>query len=161
MFIGVLQFELFIHGASSIKDKRSVVASLKARLHREHLVSVAEIGMLDSMHVARLAVALVGSDGRHIGQTLDRITSKLRALGGEAELGEVHREIIAPGNGIDDSTAIEGGGNGVSASPSQLSSFETTSKSSHASIDLDQLAYELLSQFEETDPPPSTSPPPP
>jgi len=144
MFIGVLQFELFIHGASSIKDKRSVVASLKARLHREHLVSIAEVGMLDSMHVARLAVALVGADGRHIGQTLDRITAKIRALGGEAELGEVHREIISPGNGTDDSPSTD-----------ELSA-DDASKSSHAAIESEQLALELLAQFKEADPPPTS-----
>lgn len=145
MFIGVLQFELFIHGASSIKDKRSVVASLKARLHREHLVSIAEVGMLDSMQVARLAIALVGADGRHIGKTLDRITAKLRALGGEAELGEVHREIIAPGSGTDDSSVAE------------EQSADEDSKGSHAAIESEQLALELLAEFEETDPPPTTS----
>jgi uncharacterized protein YlxP (DUF503 family) len=94
MVIGILQFELFIHGAESIKDKRRVVSSLKDRLHREHQVSVAEVGLLDSRSVARLGLAMVGTDGRYVGQALDRITARLRALV-DAELGDCVREVIS------------------------------------------------------------------
>jgi uncharacterized protein len=93
MVLGILQFELLIHGAESIKDKRRVVSSLKDRLHREHQVSVAEVGLLNNMSAARMALALVGSDGKHVGQTLDRITTKLRGLH-DAELGEISREVL-------------------------------------------------------------------
>ena len=44
MVVGILQFELLVPGATSLKDKRRVVKSVKDRLHREHLVSVAEVG---------------------------------------------------------------------------------------------------------------------
>lgn len=93
MVIGILQFDVLLRGAESLKDKRRVVSSLKDRLHREHLVSIAEVGMQDVHGVARLGLALVGTDGRHVGQTLDRITSKLRGMT-DAELGEVTREVI-------------------------------------------------------------------
>jgi uncharacterized protein YlxP (DUF503 family) len=93
MVIGILQFELLIRGAESLKDKRRVVSSLKDKLHREHLVSIAEVALQDNMTVARLALALVGSDGKHVGQTLDRITTKLRALH-DAELGSITREVL-------------------------------------------------------------------
>jgi hypothetical protein len=93
MVVGILQFELLIRGAASLKDKRRVVSSVKDKLHREHQVSVAEVALQDNMAVARLALALVGTDGKYVGQTLDRITAKLRALG-EAELGEVSREVL-------------------------------------------------------------------
>src|ERR1051326_1806547 len=93
MVIGILQFELFIHGAESLKDKRRVVSSVKDRLHREHQVSVAEVALQDNMTVARLGLALVGTDGKYVGQTLDRITAKLRSLT-DAELGDVSREVL-------------------------------------------------------------------
>lgn len=93
MVIGILQFELLIRGAESLKDKRRVVSSLKDKLHREHLVSIAEVGLQDNMSVARMALALVGSDGKHVGQTLDRITTKLRALH-DAELSACSREVL-------------------------------------------------------------------
>ena len=93
MVIGVLQFELLIPGAQSLKDKRRVVRSVKDRLHREHQVSVAEVGELETVNLAVLGLAAAGTEGRHIGQVLDRISDKLRALH-DAELGDVRREIL-------------------------------------------------------------------
>src|SRR5258707_366794 len=58
MMVGILQFELLIRGSESLKDKRRVIRSLKDRLHREHLVSVAEVGLLDNPRAARLGLAL-------------------------------------------------------------------------------------------------------
>lgn len=108
MVIGILQFELRIPGAESLKDKRRVVRSLKDRLHREHQVSVAEVGLLDRAGAARMALALVGSDGRHVGQVLDRITARLHALH-DAELGDCAREILHDprGDAADDTAACE------------------------------------------------------
>lgn len=93
MIIGILQFELLIHGSESLKDKRRVVRSVKDRLHREHQVSVAEIATQDSLNVATLGLALVGSDGRRVGEVLDQITAKLRA-NPDAELGDTTRELL-------------------------------------------------------------------
>jgi len=101
MIIGTLQFELRIPGAESLKDKRRVVKSVKDRIHREHMASLAETAALDAPAVAVLGLAVVGRDGKRIAQTLDRITEKLRALH-DAEVAEVHREIIR-GSGADGS----------------------------------------------------------
>lgn len=96
MIIGVLQFELLIHGAESLKDKRSVVKSVKDRLHREHMVAVAEIASHDILNQAILGLAAVGNDGAVIGKVLDRITEKMRSLR-DAELGFARRELLRPG----------------------------------------------------------------
>lgn len=93
MVVGILQFEVLVHGSQSLKDKRRVVKSLKDRLHREHLVSVAEVGGLDSRDASVLGLALVGRDGEHVGKVLDQITTKLREMI-DAEVGDVSRQII-------------------------------------------------------------------
>lgn len=93
MVVGILQFELRIHDPESIKDKRRVVKSLKDRLHREHMVSIAEIGALDNMGRALLGLACVGGDGLRVAQTLDRISDKLRDLH-DAELVAISREML-------------------------------------------------------------------
>ncbi len=93
MVVGLLQFDLVIHDAMSIKDKRRVVSSLKDRLHREHLVSIAEVGDPDLLNHARLAVAVVARDGRRAGQVLDHVSEKLRSLH-DAEAGPMTRHII-------------------------------------------------------------------
>lgn len=93
MVIGTLQFELVIHDVQSIKDKRRVVKSLKDKLHREHMVSVAEVGDADDSRRAVMCLALVGRDGVVVGQVLDRICAKLRALL-DAEVGVCRRQVL-------------------------------------------------------------------
>jgi uncharacterized protein YlxP (DUF503 family) len=101
MLIAILQFELLIHGAESLKDKRRIVLSLKDRLHRNFQASVAEVGLLDSLRAARMGVAVVGSDAKYLAGVLDRITEQIRTASHEAELGDTFREIIANGIGRD------------------------------------------------------------
>ncbi|MBL9030716.1 MAG: DUF503 domain-containing protein [Phycisphaerae bacterium] len=102
MIVALFQFELLVRGSESLKDKRRVVKSVKDRLHREHLAAVAEVGRLDSHTVAQMALALVGTDGRHLGEVLDAITNKLRALL-DAELGACSRRFIRDVDDLPDS----------------------------------------------------------
>ena len=103
MVIGILQFELFIRGSESLKDKRRVVQSVKDRLHRDHLVSVAEVARHDALNHALMAVALVATDGARVGEVLDNITAKLRSTPG-AELGDCSRQLLR-GSDIEDAPA--------------------------------------------------------
>lgn len=98
MVIAVLQFELLMPQSQSLKDKRRVVKSVKDRLHREHLVSVAEVAALDVLTVAVMGLSLVSRDARHAARVLDRIESKLRRLR-DAELGDTTREMITGQSG--------------------------------------------------------------
>lgn len=93
MVVGLLQFDLIVHDVTSIKDKRRVVSSLKDRLHREHLVSIAEVGDPDLLNLARLAVAVVARDGKRAGEVLDHVAGKLRSLH-DAEAGAMSRHMI-------------------------------------------------------------------
>lgn len=93
MVIGVLQFELIVPASRSLKDKRRVVRSVRDRLHREHLVSVAEVGALDHHRVALMGLSLVSSSPPYVHSVMDRILDKLRALP-EARLGAVQREML-------------------------------------------------------------------
>lgn len=104
MVLGILQFDLVIPGSESLKDKRRVVRSVKDRLHREHMVSIAEVGLQDTLNVARLGLALVGNEGAHIGQTLDKIVSKLMTLP-DAQLGGMSRQLVHGMGGSDNPTA--------------------------------------------------------
>jgi uncharacterized protein YlxP (DUF503 family) len=123
MILGVLQLELHIRGAESIKDKRRVVNSVKDKLHREHQVSVAEVASQDNMSVARLGVALVATDGRRAGEVLDAIMEKMRGLL-EAELASSTRKVLQ---------------------------FKDLPESEEAGPDADEIAGELLRYFDSPD----------
>jgi uncharacterized protein len=77
MVVGILQIELAIDWATSLKDKRRVVSSLKDRLHREHQVSIAEVDSQDEARTATLGIALAASDVRHAQSMLDRVLAKI------------------------------------------------------------------------------------
>lgn len=63
MYVGVATFELHIPHAVSLKDKRSVVRSLRDRLRAKLEISVAEVALNDLHQRARLALAMVSGDG--------------------------------------------------------------------------------------------------
>jgi uncharacterized protein YlxP (DUF503 family) len=78
MIVGILQVELKIDAAESLKDKRRVISSVKDRLHREHQVSVAEVASQDDMSTAVIGIAMASCDMAQCQGTLDRILDKLR-----------------------------------------------------------------------------------
>lgn len=80
MKIGILQFELEVPDSRSLKDKRRVVKSLKDRLHREHMVSVAEVGALEVWNRAMMGLSCVSADGAYLRSVMSRIVDKLGAL---------------------------------------------------------------------------------
>lgn len=78
MVVGILQLEIAIHHAQSLKDKRRVVKSLKDRIHREHQVSVAEVDHLDDHQRAMLGVTMASNSVPHCQSTLDRLVDSLK-----------------------------------------------------------------------------------
>lgn len=92
MFIGTLQVELVVPGSVSLKDKRRVVKSLKDRLHRRHLVSVAEVDALDHQRLAVLGVAVVAGSSGRAGEVLDAVSARLRAEP-DAEVRSLVRDV--------------------------------------------------------------------
>jgi len=78
MVIAILQVELSIAWAASLKDKRRVVRSLKDRLHHDHQVSVAETATLEDPRVATLGVVLAASDVAYAQRVIDLVLNKVR-----------------------------------------------------------------------------------
>jgi hypothetical protein len=78
MVIGSLRVKLAVFGATSLKDKRRVVKSLKERLTGRFNVSVAEVGSLDHRQQAEVAVVMVANDRRFVESCLDTIVDYIR-----------------------------------------------------------------------------------
>ena len=73
MVIAVCSWQLHVPGAHSLKDKRSVIKSMKDRLHNEFNVSVAETGSHDAWQTAELTACLVSADRRHAESVLEKV----------------------------------------------------------------------------------------
>jgi uncharacterized protein YlxP (DUF503 family) len=80
MIVGVLQLEIAVHDAMSLKDKRRVVKSLKDRIAHGHNVSVAEVGALDEHRRAVLGIAMVSNDRRYVESGLSKLVDFVRAV---------------------------------------------------------------------------------
>lgn len=70
-----------IPGCASLKEKRSVVRSLKDRLRSRFHLSVAETGEQDVLTRAELSVALAASDRRVAESVLDRADRMVHETG--------------------------------------------------------------------------------
>ncbi|HKJ02560.1 MAG TPA: DUF503 domain-containing protein [Longimicrobiales bacterium] len=74
-------WSLSVPGCTSLKEKRSVVRSLKDRLRARFHVSVAETDLQDVHTRAEIAVALVSSDRRLAESILDKADHLVRGNG--------------------------------------------------------------------------------
>jgi uncharacterized protein len=74
MPIGLLTLHLQLPGCSSLKEKRSRLKPLLARLHREFNLSVAEMDQNDHWSAAIIACALVANQPAHIQRSLCDVT---------------------------------------------------------------------------------------
>jgi len=93
MTVGVLQLELYIGDAMSLKDKRRVVKSLKDRIAHGHNVSVAEVGALDQHRRSILAVAMVSNDSGYVEGALSKLVDFVRTVS-KAELVEYQIDLL-------------------------------------------------------------------
>ncbi len=62
MKVGLIQMELSIPWANSLKDKRHAIKGLKQRLHSRFNVSAAEVGANEEYRVAMIGIAAVAND---------------------------------------------------------------------------------------------------
>ncbi len=71
MVVGVIGWELEVYGAQSLKEKRSVVRSLKERLRNRFNLSVAETGFNDLWQRAEITACVVSNDRRQADSVLE------------------------------------------------------------------------------------------
>jgi uncharacterized protein YlxP (DUF503 family) len=75
MPVGLLVLEIQIPGSLSLKEKRSRLRPLLARLHREFNISAAEMERLDSWQAATIACAVVSNDAAQANRVLQQVVA--------------------------------------------------------------------------------------
>ena len=80
MTVGVLQLELSVGDAMSLKDKRRVIKSLKDRIAHGHNVSIAEVGALDEHRRSILGIAMVANDKSYVEGGLSKLVDFVRTV---------------------------------------------------------------------------------
>jgi uncharacterized protein YlxP (DUF503 family) len=93
MVVGVLRLELRLPETHSLKGKRSILRSIKARVQQKFNVSIAECEDHDLWQRAILGVSQVGADQPHVDRCLREVVSFIDDLQ-LAELGEEQVEFL-------------------------------------------------------------------
>lgn len=75
MTVGILKLTLFIHDSNSLKEKRMVLHSLKARLRNSFNVAVSQIEDEDKWQKTTLAVVGVEKSRNNMNSILSRIVN--------------------------------------------------------------------------------------
>jgi uncharacterized protein YlxP (DUF503 family) len=94
MSIGILTLQVQLPGCKSLKEKRSRIKPLIARLHREFNVSVAELDQLDVWDQAPIGCALISNENQYTQSSLQTIIHWLNRNWPDIMLVDDHIEII-------------------------------------------------------------------
>jgi hypothetical protein len=80
MTVGILTIALFIQESNSLKEKRMVLHSIKARLRNHFNVAVTQIGDEDKWQKTTLAVVGVERDRQNMNSILSHIVNFLEGI---------------------------------------------------------------------------------
>jgi len=91
--IGLLILELEIPGCTSLKDKRSRIKPLLARLHREFNVSTAELSHQDSWSRTVVGCTLLSNDSGQVQRALLQVSGWVEMHWPDMQLIDSHIEL--------------------------------------------------------------------
>ncbi|HVC32487.1 MAG TPA: DUF503 domain-containing protein [Chloroflexota bacterium] len=93
MVVGMLLVRLLLPNSESLKDKRQVVKSLRARLTNQFGVSVAEVGEQDVRQIAEIGIALVSNEVSHVERVLDNVVKYVEETRPDLEITDCARDV--------------------------------------------------------------------
>jgi uncharacterized protein len=94
MPIAVLSLHLFLAGCTSLKEKRSRIKPLLARLQREFNLSVAEMDYLDRWREAMIACVLIRNEAAQCQRELQTVLEFTEHHFPDVEIADHHIEMI-------------------------------------------------------------------
>jgi len=94
MPVGLLTLYIHIPGCRSLKEKRSRLKPLLARLQKEFNISAAEIDRNDTWQNAVIGCAMVSNDHGHLQKTLQRVVRWIETSWPDVFVSDDKLEII-------------------------------------------------------------------
>ena len=73
MFVYVIEIKLYIRYATSLKDKRKVLMSLKEKLKNKFNVSICESYYLDNIKQAKLSLSIISTSNKVLSSEISKI----------------------------------------------------------------------------------------
>jgi uncharacterized protein YlxP (DUF503 family) len=93
MTIGALRLTLLLPGCFSLKDKRSRVRPILAKVREKFPVAGAEVGHLDALDASTIAFVTVSGSRQVANRTCDKIVDYVENLG-LAEVADVEMDLM-------------------------------------------------------------------
>lgn len=94
MVVGVMTTQLYLHGMTSLKDKRRIIKSVIERLKSRFNISISEVDHQDSKTSAVIGISIVSNDTHFIDQQFDAIINFMRN-DGRFYLSQIQRETFS------------------------------------------------------------------
>ena len=95
MSVGVCSLKIHIPGSRSLKDKRSVVKSLIARLRKQFNLSVAEVDHHELWQMAAISLACVSQHDSYVDKVISAAISLIEREFPTVEIVEKEIEIFS------------------------------------------------------------------
>lgn len=92
--MGVCVIELYIPQNRSLKGKRQILRSIKAKISNKFNVAVAEIAEQDRWQTAVLGVSTLSNDRRFVNEVLDKVRRTIVNGHPEVEMGHHRIELL-------------------------------------------------------------------
>ncbi|PWH17435.1 MAG: DUF503 domain-containing protein [Anaerolineae bacterium] len=92
--LATLIVHLYLPGCHSLKEKRSRLKPLLARLHREFNVSVAELDFQDAHQQAMVGCAMLGNDAAYLQSALETVRRWIEAHWPVGEILDQRIELV-------------------------------------------------------------------
>jgi len=73
MLLGICTINLYFPDSHSLKDKRSIIKSIKLRIRNNFNVSVSEINNYDLWKNTTLGIACIGNEKRYLNGVLNEV----------------------------------------------------------------------------------------
>lgn len=92
--VGTVLLELHFPNVHSLKEKRSVIKGLLARVKQTFNVSVAEVGHHDLWQRSLIAVAVVSASAVEVGKSLEAVTNFVESNLPMGQVIDVQKEVL-------------------------------------------------------------------
>ena len=94
MVIAAAQIDLHLPGIASLKEKRGVLKSLIARLHKVFNIAVAEVDLHDVWQSSALGIAIVSTNAGHAESKLENVLRWIERNRPDVEIVDHTFEVI-------------------------------------------------------------------
>ena len=79
MTVGILVIHFYLPNSDSLKAKRQILLRIKDRLKNKFNISIAELGLMNSLKESQVGISCISNSGRYIDGQLSHIVETLKS----------------------------------------------------------------------------------